>query len=258
MRPKILYVEDDPRNVGLVRDMLNIVDCHLLVANDGDTAFEVAVQENPALVFMDIHLPGVSGIEITRKFKQSPTLQHIPIIAITGDTTEETQRQCFEAGCIDIIHKPVKHFLILDGVRRYTDLTIERTATGRVKTDRQQSALKQVLIVEDNFDLRTIFARAFDKNRFSVDVAVDGEEAIDYLQHDLPDVVILDINMPKVSGLEVLRYVRENQQTKNIKVVVVTGNVMAMQSPEAELADLLLVKPVSIDDLVLLSERLAL
>ncbi len=258
MKSKILYVEDDPKNIDLIRDMLDMADCHLLFANDGNTGFEMAVQEKPDLVFMDIHLPDISGIETIKKFKQSSILQHIPIIAITGDNSIEVQTQCFDAGCIDIIYKPVKRFLILDGIRRYTNLTIEQASNVPVKADEQQSRLKKVLIAEDNVDLRAIFARAFDKSHFLVNVAVDGAEAIEYLQHELPDVLILDINMPNVSGLEVLRYVRENQQTKDIKVVVVTGNVMAMQAPEAEYADLLLIKPVDISDLVLLSERLAL
>ncbi|TVR22613.1 MAG: response regulator [Anaerolineaceae bacterium] len=256
MQSNILYVEDDAKNVQLIADMLSMVDCSLLTAHDGRTGFEIALQEKPDLIFMDIHLPGVSGIDIIKQFKASPDLQHIPIIAITGDTTEETQKQCFEVGCVDIIHKPVKHFLILDGVRRYTNFTIEERSRDHAQADQQEPKRKKVLIAEDNIDLRQIFAHAFDKSHFEIHVTSDGAEAIVYLQHGLPDVLILDINMPNVSGFEVLRYVRENQRTKDVKVVVVTGNVMAAQAPEADYADLVLIKPVDIGDLVLLSERL--
>jgi two-component system cell cycle response regulator DivK len=116
--------------------------------------------------------------------------------------------------------------------------------------------LKKVLIAEDNPDLREIFARTFHHYHFSVEVAEDGIETIESLKLELPDVLILDVNMPRLSGFDVLRYVRQNQRTKDIKVVVVTGNCMAMQAPEAEYADLLLVKPVSIKDLVTLAQRL--
>jgi len=117
-------------------------------------------------------------------------------------------------------------------------------------------SLKKVLIVDDNDDLRTIFARAFDRRHFSVLVAVDGITAIESLHAELPDVLILDVNMPRLSGFDVLRYVRENQATKDVKVVLVTGNCMAMQDPAAEDADLLLIKPVGIMDLVTLAQRL--
>jgi chemosensory pili system protein ChpA (sensor histidine kinase/response regulator) len=120
----------------------------------------------------------------------------------------------------------------------------------------QPASLKKVLIVDDNPDLRAIFARTFDRRHFLVEVAVDGVDAIERLQTELPDVLILDVNMPRLSGFDVLRYVRQNQKTKDIKVVVVTGNCMAIQAPEAEYADLLLVKPVDITELVTLAQRL--
>lgn len=115
---------------------------------------------------------------------------------------------------------------------------------------------KKVLVVDDNPDLRAIFARAFDRRHFAVQVAVDGGEAIEHLKTELPDVLILDLNMPKVSGFDVLNYVRQNQDTKDVKVIIVTGNCMAMQAPEAEFADLLLIKPVSIIDLITFAQRL--
>lgn len=115
---------------------------------------------------------------------------------------------------------------------------------------------KKVLVVDDNPDLRAIFARAFDRRHFAVQVAVDGGEAIERLQTELPDVLILDLNMPKISGFDVLNYVRQNQNTKDVKVIIVTGNCMAMQAPEAEFADLLLIKPVSIIDLITFAQRL--
>jgi CheY-like chemotaxis protein len=118
------------------------------------------------------------------------------------------------------------------------------------------TTLKKVLIVEDNPDLRFIFARTFDRRHFSVHVAVDGVEAIESLQAELPDILILDVNMPRLSGFDVLRYVRSNPRTRNIKVVMVTGNAMAMQSPDAEEADLLLIKPINIADLITLAQRL--
>jgi len=120
----------------------------------------------------------------------------------------------------------------------------------------QSSQLKKVLIVDDNPDLRFIFTRTFDRRDFLVDSASNGLEAIERLQNDPPDIMILDVNMPGISGFDVLRYVRQNEKTKNMKVVLVTGNCMAMQAPEAEGADLLLIKPVSVNDLITLAQRL--
>ena len=116
--------------------------------------------------------------------------------------------------------------------------------------------MKTVLIAEDNPDLRDIFSRTFDKRHFNVRVAEDGQAAIDSLMEEIPDVVVLDINMPKLSGFDVLSHIRRHKETKDVKVIVVTGNALAMQDQKAQFADLFLVKPVSISDLISFTKRL--
>lgn len=116
--------------------------------------------------------------------------------------------------------------------------------------------MKQVLIAEDNADLRSIFTHAFDNSQFEVRAVVDGLQVMDELNTRLPDILMLDINMPNLSGLEVLRYVHEQPHMKDLKIIVVTGNPQAKQTPEAEYADLFLLKPVGIFELRKFVERL--
>jgi CheY-like chemotaxis protein len=137
----------------------------------------------------------------------------------------------------------------------FINLNFQRT-TLSPRSQNTETGLKRVLIAEDNEDLRTIFARTFDRRHFAVDVAEDGAVAMQKLKAELPDVLILDANMPNMSGFEVLRRVRDSEQMRAIKIVLVTGNCMAIHSPEAELADLVLIKPVSIGDLITLAQRL--
>ncbi len=93
---------------------------------------------------------------------------------------------------------------------------------------------KFVLLVEANADDRDLTLRAFSRNNFgnAVEVARDGQEAIDYLLHPgpdgalraLPEVVLLDLKLPKVDGLEVLRRIREDERTRLLPVVVLTSS----------------------------------
>src|ERR1700694_3772338 len=69
--------------------------------------------------------------------------------------------------------------------------------------------VKRMLIAEDNYDLRRIFAKVFSNKHFDVHVVVDGREAISTLEQIMPDILLLDVNMPHVSGLEVLAHVRQ-------------------------------------------------
>ena len=114
----------------------------------------------------------------------------------------------------------------------------------------------RVLIAEDNPDLRHIFMVAFTRYHYEVLTAEDGQAALDLLDNVKPDLLVLDINMPRVNGLEVLQRVRARPDMKHMKIMIVTGNVIAGNTPEAEAADLLLIKPVSLPDLIKLAERL--
>ena len=104
---------------------------------------------------------------------------------------------------------------------------------------------KLVLLIEDDVDDERLTLRALRKNNVDneVVVTVDGQDAVDYLfrkgKHEgmgatlLPDVIILDLKLPKLSGLEVLRNIRENDSTKNIPVVVLTSSDDPKQIEEA-------------------------
>ncbi len=119
------------------------------------------------------------------------------------------------------------------------------------------AAGRRVLIAEDNPDLRQIFARVFLHHHFVVEMARDGAEAMACLaDQQPPDVMILDVNMPHLSGLEVLAYIRQTPHLKALKVIVVTGNSVAMDHPDAQQADLFLLKPISINELIIMTRRL--
>jgi DNA-binding response OmpR family regulator len=125
-----------------------------------------------------------------------------------------------------------------------------------IRTASDDAAGKHILIAEDNDDLRALFAKVLKADNFQISVAGDGEEVIALLKDRLPDVLILDLGMPKLSGLDVLRYVRALDDGARIRVIVVTGNAQAQSLPEMADTDLLLIKPVSTRDLREFSARL--
>jgi DNA-binding response OmpR family regulator len=131
-------------------------------------------------------------------------------------------------------------------------LAIKPASTDALRTMNAQ----HVLIVEDNYDLQTMFAWGFRRANFEVVVASTGSQALMILRDQRPDLIILDMNMPEVSGLEVLQYVRENPVLSTIKVIMVTGNTLASSMPETAAADLLLIKPVNPNELVKIAQQL--
>jgi two-component system, cell cycle response regulator DivK len=104
---RILYVEDNPRNMLLVKRILEAEGHELLEAVDGESGWETAVSHLPDLILMDLRLPGeLSGFELTRRLKAHPNLQHIPIVALTAYDNVLAQEKALAAGCAHFLAKP--------------------------------------------------------------------------------------------------------------------------------------------------------
>lgn len=113
-----------------------------------------------------------------------------------------------------------------------------------------------VLIAEDNEHLRLLFSIAFEKVGFDVDNAENGLIALGKIEQRTYDIVTLDIDMPGISGLDVLEAMQSIPTTSNTKVIIVTGNDQYAWSEKTDLADLVLLKPVGFKQLIVLANRL--
>jgi CheY-like chemotaxis protein len=107
MQEKILIVEDNPLNMRLIEMTLRPKGYELLKATDGEEALEMAIREKPDLILMDIYLPKVSGLEVTRRLRQMPAFNHIPIIAVTAHAMKGDKEKIIEAGCDAYLPKPI-------------------------------------------------------------------------------------------------------------------------------------------------------
>lgn len=103
----ILVVEDNPQNRELVTDLLSLTGAHLLIAEDAETALEIAAREAVDLVLMDVSLPRMDGLEATRQLKNSPATAHLPIIALTAHAMKGDRERILAAGCDGYVTKPI-------------------------------------------------------------------------------------------------------------------------------------------------------
>jgi two-component system cell cycle response regulator DivK len=111
------------------------------------------------------------------------------------------------------------------------------------------------LIIEDDYKLATIFAQALRMAEFEAEIVQDGKVALARLAVILPVVVVLDLHLPYVSGLEILRQIRADERLNQTQVIVATADAMMADSLRQE-ADLVLLKPISFSQLRDLAARL--
>jgi len=107
VKEKILIVEDSPPNMRLIEMTLRLKGYELLEATDGEEALNMAISQKPDLIIMDLNLPKVSGLEVTKRLRQMPAFNHIPIIAVTAHAMKGDKEKIIEAGCDAYLPKPI-------------------------------------------------------------------------------------------------------------------------------------------------------
>ncbi len=125
----VLVVEDNDLNMRLFHDVLEAHGYNVLQAKDGMEGLRMAREERPDLILMDIQLPDVSGLEVTKWLKDDETLKSIPVIAITAFAMAGDKEKILEGGCDAYLVKPISIPNFLQTVERFVrPLVAEREA----------------------------------------------------------------------------------------------------------------------------------
>jgi len=103
----ILVVEDNPDHMITITAILDEMECRYITAEDGEQALKIARQSTPGLILMDIQLPVLSGLEVTRQLKADLDLAHIPVVALTAKVMKGDREKILASGCDDYVSKPV-------------------------------------------------------------------------------------------------------------------------------------------------------
>jgi two-component system cell cycle response regulator DivK len=104
---RVLVVEDNERNMKLVRDVLQATGFETIEATSGEDAVDVATAQHPALVLMDVHLPGIDGVEALTRLRAHEDTARIPVIALTAQAMSGDRERFLAAGFDDYLSKPV-------------------------------------------------------------------------------------------------------------------------------------------------------
>jgi len=115
----ILIVEDNELNMKLFNDLLEAHGYATLKTRDGIEALKIAREHRPDLIIMDIQLPEVSGLDVTKWLKEDERLKHIPVIAVTAFAMKGDEEKIREGGCQDYIAKPISVAKFIETVEKH-------------------------------------------------------------------------------------------------------------------------------------------
>lgn len=114
----VLIVEDNEKNLKLVRDVLQVKGYQTVEAGSAEDGLKIAREKMPALILMDIQLPGMSGIEALKALRAEPATAAIPVVAITASVMQQDRQQIMNAGFDGFIEKPINLKNLLDTVQQ--------------------------------------------------------------------------------------------------------------------------------------------
>ena len=230
----ILIVEDNEKNLKLARDVLQFNGYRTIEAVTGEDGVEQARREQPAIVLMDIQLPGIDGFEAFARLRQDPRTSSIPVLAVTASVMAADEVKITDAGFDGYLRKPISVSDLVSTVARLLESDGPDTGDGggpppvaEAEADRtldlSQDPGGKVLVVDDtprNVKLLSDILRA---RGYEVVTAEDGDTAMRQVENEDLDLVLLDVVMPGMSGYEVCRAIRQRPETALLPVVMVTA-----------------------------------
>jgi signal transduction histidine kinase/DNA-binding response OmpR family regulator len=211
--PLALVIEDDDRIADLIAAQLRAEGFEVMRAATAEEGLVRAAKRRPQLITLDIFLPAMDGWEFMRRLKADPKLADTPVVIMT---VSDNLDHGLALGARRVLQKPfVREELVA-------------ALAGLVET-RPNGEPARVLVVDDNVKAVQVLATALEAEGYRVMRAYGGAEAIQVTRSARPDLVILDLMMPEVSGFEVVHALRESEQTARIPILVLTAKNLSAE-----------------------------
>ena len=239
---RILVVDDEPEILDLVEAMLASSGYEVFLASGGEEALRLARERKPDLILLDLIMPGLSGFEVCARVKTDPQTGGIPVLFVTALTQISDKERALAAGGDDFLVKPFERAVLLARVEallrvRHLNRDLDRALAylhelevtrhaqqprKRAPSTPPQEGAGDILVVDDELLARQLFADLLRDAGYVLHEAENGERALEIARHETIDVVLLDIMMPGMSGLQVLAKLGEI--APDSPVIIVTAN----------------------------------
>jgi len=262
---KVLLVDDEEEYVRTMAERMELRDVGSRVALSGEEALKMVEEDPPDVMVLDLRMPGINGMEVLEKVKtEHPNVQ---VVILTGHGSEQHEKEARRLGAFQYLQKPADTNQILSTIRSAWSKSVQAAAEfvkeSREEIDRSMTAAAfaesgapemakevmdqkpapkeepaeksestlKVLLVDDEEDLVRTMAERMEMRELGSDVALDGQQALNMIEDDIPDVIVLDLRMPGMDGMEVLRRVKETYP--QIAVIIMTGHGSDQDEKEA-------------------------
>jgi signal transduction histidine kinase/DNA-binding response OmpR family regulator len=268
-RRRVLVADDNTENRDLLAGLLQPLGFDIDMACDGREAVRQAELMGPDLVLMDLNMPVMDGHEAIRLIRSIERMKATPILVLSASNAEEGRVVCSGSGADGFINKPIENGELLSAIGRLLDLEwvgapasdseaasppMAIAAPDQDRAAAHQERPMRILAAEDNPTNQQILRAVLQSLDIELDIVSTGVEAVAAFEAKSFDVVLMDVQMPEMSGIEATRVIRDGEAKSGrprTPIVALSANVMAEHIAEYNAAgmDAHLEKPIEIEQL---------
>jgi len=216
---KLLMVDDEKEFLETSARALGRRDFDIHLAYDGTTALQMMQQDQFDIVVLDVRMPGLDGVEVFRRIQEM--WPYVPVILLTGHGSINQAFQTSKEGVADYLTKPCDIDELTSHIKDILARTGMRSRPPKAPSDEGEELI-HVLLVDDEVELLESLKRILERRQMEIHIAQNGENALELLKDTFVDVVVLDVKMPGIDGLEVLEKIKKGFPT--VEVILLTGH----------------------------------
>jgi CheY-like chemotaxis protein len=235
--PWILVADDEPDMAELFKRRLERAGYRVTIVTQGAQVVKVARQLKPELITLDL-LMDVDGTGVLKELKEDPETAEIPVVAVS--MVPETDKKV-ASGATDYLVKPLDEKDLLSCVRR-----VLGESGGQTR--------KRILVVDDEVDIVGWLKHFLVHYGYEVAEAYDGLQALEAVSEEKPDLILLDLKMPRMDGRTTIRRLREQPHSRDIPIIVLSANQVSSEAERLQMMGMgvrqFLRKPITMEELV--------
>jgi two-component system, sensor histidine kinase and response regulator len=237
---RFLLVDDNWTNLEILKGYIEAWGCFCDVANSGEMALSLmnAVAKVNApfdALLIDMHMPGMDGAALGKRIKGDPQLKDTTLIMLTSLGMRGDASRMEKIGFAAYLTKPIRRSQLFNAIINVFGKKMERSSTkkSQIVTGYTLSEEKRnrtrILVVEDNIVNQKLALRLVEKFGFKGDIAANGKEAVSALENFSYDVVLMDVQMPEMDGIEATMKIRDTEskvKDHNVPIIAMTAHAM--------------------------------
>jgi CheY-like chemotaxis protein len=202
----VLVIDDDPDAIYLLQESIDPNEFKVVGSRNGHDGLRFAREQRPDAILLDILMPEVDGWQVLNDLKEDPATDDIPVILLT---IVDKKALGFRLGAAAYLLKPLDPVVVLEALRRVIG--------------EKGHPPKHVLVVDDDPTVAEMLAQILAAPEFALESAADGEEGLRVISARRPDIILLDLMMPKLDGFGVIERLRADPATRDIPIIVISA-----------------------------------